>query len=258
MDDVRLGRTVRALRHKRRWRQVDLARRAGVSAALVGLLEGAHADRLTVRAVRQIATALGLRLRWDAGYRGAELGRLLDADHARLAEWLVRRLESVGWAVVAEASYNHFGERGRIDVLAYHALTRTLLVVEIKTVIVEVQDLLGGLSTKVRVAPTVARSLGCRPAAVIPCLVVSESTSNRRRLSEHERLFARLTLRGKQAVSWLAGPSAAVDGILMFVKLPDLNGVGARRAGRQRVRPKRGTSSVKESDGPTANAISGA
>jgi transcriptional regulator with XRE-family HTH domain len=258
MDDVRLGRTVRALRQKRNWRQVDLAHRAELSAALVGLLERGHADRLTVRAVRQVAQVLGLQLRWDAGYRGAELGRLLDADHARLAEWLVRRLDAIGWTVAVEASYNHFGERGRIDILAYHALTRTLLVVEIKTLIVEVQDLLGGLSTKARIAPIVARSLGFRPASVVPCLVLLETTTNRRRLSAHERLFARLAVRGRLALSWLAASSGAPDGLLLFVKLPDHHGIGARRAGRQRVRLNGVSATVFEHDRSTTSATSAA
>jgi transcriptional regulator with XRE-family HTH domain len=236
MNDGELGATVRALRHRRGWRQVDLAQRAGLSASLIGLLEAGNAERLTVRAVRRLTAALGMRLGWDAGYRGPELGRLRDADHARLSEWLVRRLEKLGWTVVAEASFNHFGERGRIDLLAYHPRSRCLLVVEVKTVIVEVQDLLGGLSVKQRVAPVVARSLGWRAAALIPVLVVAEGTTNRRRLASHERLFARLTLRGPQAVAWLRQPSGAPDGMLLFVTLPHHNRVGSRRAGRQRVR----------------------
>ncbi len=215
---------------------MDLGGKAGVSASLIGLLERGHADALSVRGLRRISSALDLRLAWDAGYRGAELARLRDADHARLAEWLTRRLEAFGWIVVPEVSFNHFGDRGRIDLLAWHAATQTLLVIEIKTVVVEIQDLLGTLHVKQRVAPGVARSLGWRPTRAVPFLAVAESTTNRRRLVAHARLFARFVLRGKGAATWLRRPDSDPGGLLMLVKLPDHSGIGVRRAGRQRVR----------------------
>ncbi|HEX5578795.1 MAG TPA: helix-turn-helix domain-containing protein [Candidatus Limnocylindria bacterium] len=153
MDDAALGAAIRALRHRRGWRQVDLALRAKVSRALLRAIEAGRLDRVSLPAVRRVASALDMLLRWDAGFRGSELARLRDADHARLAEFAVRRLERLGWIVMAEVSFNNYGERGRIDLLAYHPATRTLLVVEVKTVIVEVQSILGGLSVKQRVAP---------------------------------------------------------------------------------------------------------
>jgi transcriptional regulator with XRE-family HTH domain len=160
LNDAELGGVVRALRHQRGWRQGDLAARAGVSASLIGLLERGSAGALSVRSVRRIGSALDIRLAWDAGYRGAELARLRDADHARLAEWLARQMEPFGWTVVPEASFNHYGDRGRIDLLAFHPATHSLVAVEIKTVIAEIQDLLGTLNTKERIAPTIAQSLG--------------------------------------------------------------------------------------------------
>lgn len=224
-----------------------------MSSSLIGLLERGSADALSVRAIRRIASALEVRLQWDAGYRGAELSRLRDADHARLAEWLARRLEGLGWTVVAEASFNHYGDRGRIDVLAHHAATATLVVVEIKTVIVEIQDLIGALNTKARVAPVIARSLGWQVERSVPFLVVAETTTNRRRLGSHSRLFARLAVRGKAAVGWIRRPEGAPSGLLLLVKLPDRNGVGVRRAGRQRVRRQTVPLSVAPSRDPGAD-----
>jgi transcriptional regulator with XRE-family HTH domain len=244
VNDAELGGAIRALRHRRGWRQADLAGKAGVSASLTGLLERGRADALSVGAIRRIGSAVELRLGWDAGYRGAELARLRDADHSRLAEWLTRRLETTGWVVVPEASFNHYGDRGRIDLLAFHSATATLVVVEVKTVIAEIQDLLGALNTKNRVAPTVARSLGWRAARSIPFLVVAATTTNRRRLVAHARLFAGLGLRGKGAVAWLRQPEGAPSGLLLLVKLPNRNGVGVRRAGRQRVRHSTVSASV--------------
>jgi transcriptional regulator with XRE-family HTH domain len=249
VNDAELGGVVRALRHRRGLRQADLAGRAGVSASLLGLVERGHADALAVSSLRRIASALDLRLGWDAGFRGSELARLRDAGHARLAEWLSRRLEEFGWTVLPEVSFNQFGDRGRVDLLAYHAGTHSLLVIEIKTVIVEIQALLGSLHVKERVAPSVAHSLGWRTTRPVPCLVVAESTTNRRRLTAHSRLFARFSLRGKGAVAWLRRPDGAPGGLLLLVKLPNRNGVSGRRAGRQRVRVGKAPMSVDGSVG---------
>lgn len=245
---------MRALRYRRRWRQTDLAAKAGISASLVGLLERGGAETLSVRALRRICSALDLRLGWDAGYRGAELARLRDANHAQLAEWLNGRLEDLGWSVTPEVSFNHFGDRGRIDLMAFHAPTRTLLVVEVKTVIADIQELLGSIHVKERVAPNVARSLGWPSAGVVPCLAVAEGTTNRRRLLGHARLFARFGLRGKVAMAWLREPASSPSGLLLLVKLPDRNGAGARRAGRQRVRPSAATLNVNGSPGRARDA----
>lgn len=236
MDDAALGAALRALRHRRGWRQTDLAKRAAVSDSLVALLESGAAERLSLPAVRRIAAALDVRLRWDVGFRAQELARLRDADHARLGELLVRRLEGLGWLVVPEASFNHYGERGRIDLLAYHPTTRILLVVELKTTILDVQAALGDLSVKTRVASVVARELRWRPLAVLPLLAVAETTTNRRRIADHARLFARLSLRGRSALQWLRNPAGLPDGLLILVELPKSKDAGLRRAGRQRVR----------------------
>ena len=209
---------------------------AGVSAGVVGFLERGRADRLSVSSVRAVARALDVVLRWETGYRGAELARLRDADHSGCAELVARRLNALDWVTRAEVSFNHYGDRGRIDLVAYHPLTSTLLVIEIKTVIADVQGVLGSLDVKERVAPAAARPLGLRPRHVAAALVAVESTTNRRRLASHPLLFARFGLRGRQAAAWLRHPRPAGTALLLLVKLPDRNVVSGRRAGRQRVR----------------------
>lgn len=217
MDDAALGAAIRALRHRRGWRQVDLARRAAVSGSLVVLVEAGRLERVSSRAVRKVAAALDLRLGWDVGFRGAELARLRDQDHAGLGEIVSRLLERLGWIILPEVSFNHFGERGRIDLLAYQAATRTLLIIELKTVIVDVQATLGAISIKERVAPHVVQDLGWHPAVIASALVVRSGTTNRRRLAEHARLFAQFTLRGRAASTWLRRPTGAPDGLLLWL-----------------------------------------
>lgn len=234
MDDRRLGMCVRARRHQRGWRLVDLAAVAGVGSGVCGLLERGRVDRLSVRTARAILGALDLPLGWDLGWQRQELDRLLDADHAALAAAFARMLTSAGWLVRSEVTFNHYGDRGRIDILAFHPAARVLLVVEIKTMIVDAQDLLGTLDMKARVAG----SLGTwgRPRCVVPVIVVREGTTVRRRLAELEPLLQRYALRGRPALAWLRDPQPGPQGVLLLRPMPSGNGIDRRRAGRRRVR----------------------
>ena len=210
----------------------------------MSLLERGHVDSLSVRSLRRVAAMLDLRLEWEAGFRGGELARLRDADHARLCEWLARRLESLSWLVAPEVSFNHYGDRGRIDLLAYEPIRRVLVVIEVKTVVADIQDVLGALHVKQRIARGEARRIGWDPASVVPMLVLREGSTNRRRVAAHARLFASLAGRGHAAAGWLRRPAGVPSGLLVFVKLPDSNAIDGRRAGRQRMRLPRPRSSV--------------
>jgi transcriptional regulator with XRE-family HTH domain len=252
MNDSELGGVVRALRHRRRWRQVDLARAAGVSQTVVSDVERGRVWSMRVETIRRLVTALDIRLSWDAGYRGAELERLRDADHARVGERVANRLAAYGWLFAAEVTFNVYGDRGRIDLLAFHPSTRTLLVIEVKTVIADIQSVLGSLDQKRRVASGVARSRGWRPSVIVPMLAVLDGTTNRRRIALHQRLFGGLTLRGRSALAFLRRPTRAErspEGILLFVKLPPMRGGTGRRAGRQRMRLPAGRLSTNRASG---------
>lgn len=238
MDDRRLGRAVRALRHGRGWRLVDVAAAAGVSATACSELERGRAGRMTVHAARAIAAAVDLPLGWDVGWQRQEIDRLLDADHSALAGQLIRRLLAWGWDVRAEVSFNWYGDRGRVDLLAYHSVHRVLLVVEVKTLIVDGQALLGGLDVKARVAPRVARDLGWHPRATVPMIVVADGTTARRHVSQMAPLLARYAVRGHDALRWLRQPLDTPTGMLLLSKLPSNAGTDARRSGRRRVRRK--------------------
>ena len=251
MDDATLGRCIRMLRYRRGWRQADLGVRAGVSAGAIGLIERGWLERVSLRIVRRVASALDLRLGWDVGVRGADLARLADADHAGCADLLMRRLTTLGWLTRAEVSFNEYGDRGRIDVLAFHPPTATLLVVEVKTLIVDAQQLLGGIDVKQRIGLRVGRSLGWVAKVVVPALVVLDTTTNRRRIREHPHLFGRFALRGRRASSWLRSPGPPNAGLLIMLKLPNRKHRDRRRAGRQRVRAATPRASVSQRPGPS-------
>jgi transcriptional regulator with XRE-family HTH domain len=237
MDDAALGRAVRALRHRRGWRQIDLAVRAGVARSLISQVEHGHVARFGIRSIRRLAMALGISLGWDIGRARQDLSRLLDEDHARCGELLLDVLQHHGWLVRPEASFNHYGERGRIDLLAFHPPSGYLLVVELKTVLVDVQELVGGLDVKARVGPRVAASFGWQTRYVIPMLAILATRTNRRRVAEHPGLFARLAVRGRSARAWLRRPAAVPPtGVLLMLSVPIATGGDARPTGRQRVR----------------------
>src|SRR5918998_1134234 len=151
MDDQRLGGAFRAVRIRRAWTQRALGARSGVSASLVSLVERGHLDRVSVRVLRRIAAALEVRVDIVARWRGGELERLLNAGHAALHEALARHLADLpGWIHAPEVSFSIFGERGVIDVLAFHRPTGSLLVIELKTEIVSVEELLATMDVRMR------------------------------------------------------------------------------------------------------------
>lgn len=242
------------LRQRRGWRQVDVSAQSGVSAALIGLLERGGAGRCSVRSVRRVASVLELDLSWDVGWRGAELDRLRDRDHAAVANLVKGGLEQRGWLVEAEVSFSRYGERGRIDLLAFHPIARILLVMEIKTVVADIQQLLGGLDVKARLAPALAATRGWRGVAIVPCVVLVDGSTARRRVRDHASLFARFVLRGRAATAWLRTPTGRPTGLLLYVNLPYRNPRSVRRAGRQRVRLARSIGSVLERDDRSPSA----
>src|SRR6185295_16305946 len=137
MDDSRLGGLVRAMRIRRGWRQLDLAATAGVSTATVSRFERGHVVDMPLRTVRAIAGALEIRIELLPRSRGGDVDRIINARHAALSEAVIEWLGRFpDWVVRPEVSYSWFGERGVVDIVAWHARTRALLEVELKTSIV--------------------------------------------------------------------------------------------------------------------------
>jgi transcriptional regulator with XRE-family HTH domain len=242
---------MRLLRLRRGWRQADLAARARVSRGMVSLIERDRLDAVTVGAAQRLAETLEARLLIDVQWAGAELDRLLDAGHAALAEWLAGRLLRYGWDPRAEVSFNHFGDRGRYDLLAFHASTRALLVIEVKTAVGDLQDLLGRLDIKVRLARRAGMAFGWQPRSVIALLLLADGTTNRRRLKEHPTLFGRFGLRGAMASRWLRYPGldASPSGVLLLRKLPYANHGDLIRRHRIRKRHAQTTATSGASSG---------
>jgi DNA-binding Xre family transcriptional regulator len=200
---------MRALRLRRHWTQDQLARRASISRSAVARVEQGRGDRATVATLDRIAAALGARVMCRLLWQGEGLDRLLDADHAATVEQVVRVLTLAGWLVATEVSFNVYGERGSIDVLAFHPTSRVLLVVEVKSVVPDVQATLVTLDRKERLAFEIALVRGWQGVAVARLLVIRESRTARRRIEEHAATFGTMFPdRIGRIRSWLKEPDA--------------------------------------------------
>jgi transcriptional regulator with XRE-family HTH domain len=198
------------LRIRKRWRQDDLARRAGVTRTDVSRLERGLIARLDVEIVVRMVAALGGRLDFKVLWQGGELDRLLNHNHSALHESVARYLSSIdGWILAPEVSFGIRGERGVIDILAWHAATRTLLVIELKTEIVDLNEMLGTIDRKRRLAPEIARSRGWHATTVAVWIVVADSKTNRRRAQAHRTILrAAFGADGRRLRGWLQAPGA--------------------------------------------------
>ena len=208
MDGVRVGRVLRALRIRRSWRQADLADRVGCSQALIARVERGGSDRLTVARLERIVHALGARLVVRVDWNGEAGDRLLDADHAMLVERVVSHLRRAGWEATPEVTFAFGGERGSIDILGWHAGSATLLVIEVKSVVPDVQAMLATQDRKVRLADRIATQHGWRPLKVGSLLVIAESRTARRRVEAHAATFqARFPDRAAGVQRFIARPA---------------------------------------------------
>jgi transcriptional regulator with XRE-family HTH domain len=237
MDAVRLGRAIRALRRRRGWRQIDLADAAGVSHDTVSRVENGRLAGLLFGTVDRIATALGATIMVDLRWRGGALDRLLDERHATLGGAMTRRLRRRGWEIQAEVSYSHYGERGSIDLLGWHAASGSLMVIELKTQLASIEETLRKHDEKVRLAPRIAWDrFGWRARQLGRLLVLpAENTARRRVARTSDVLDVALPARGAVINEWLARPVGSLSGLL-FVPLADEVRTKQRRATPHRVR----------------------
>lgn len=233
MDPVRFGLTVRALRRRKGMTQQELADRAGVSQSAVSRVERGGVRLLTILVIERIAIAMdataSVRLYWH----GEELDRLLDAAHAGLVDRVITILRSRGWEVIPEATFSVYGERGAIDVLAYHPGHGALLVIEVKSVVPDMQAMLAGIDRKVRLAPGLARSRGWDVRSVSRLLVLPEDRTARRRLDQFAATIDQvMPLRTRAIRRWLQAPGTEIGGVLFLPFSQDTT--GRHRAGRRK------------------------
>lgn len=242
MDPLRFGRQYRALRVHQGRRQQDVSDESGLSRSLIAAIDRGQIEGVTigalVRAARALDADVDLRLWW----RGGGLDRLVDEAHAAIVEAIVARLRRHGWLVEIEVSFSIWGERGSIDVLAFHPGRGALLVVEVKSAITDSQATIHGLDRKARLALEI---VGDRPWAVrhvSRLLDVGDTDRSRRRVAGLGVTYGTAFPVGGRAVRrWLADPAAALPAGLLFVSYDSHGSTTRTSAGRERVRrPRKG------------------
>jgi transcriptional regulator with XRE-family HTH domain len=216
MDDHRCGGAFRAVRIKRGWTQQALADRAGTSRTTISRIERGHLGTFSVGALRRVAAALDIRVDLVPRWRAGDLDRLLNAKHSQLHEMVARWFASElpAWVLAPEVSYAIYGERGVIDIVAWHPGRRAILVIELKTDIVDVNQLIGKVGEKARLIRQIVKDRGWDPLAISTWVIVAAGRTNRARLAAHQSVVrAAFPAGGRAMRGWLADPRGSIAGL---------------------------------------------
>ena len=240
MNLVRLGLAVRALRRRHGWRQIDLARRAGVSQQAISRLERGRAQSTSFATADRVVGTVGADLDVVVRWRGGAVDRLLDERHAALSGVVSDRLATHGWNIHPEVSYAEYAERGSIDVLAIDEANRIVVVVEVKTELLSIEATLRKHDEKCRLAPRIVHGrFGMSgPWRTCGLLVLPDTGASRRRVAAHAAVLDRVyPLRGRELSGWLRDRSPREGGGgLLFLPLTHGGSSGRSTSSPHRVR----------------------
>jgi transcriptional regulator with XRE-family HTH domain len=252
VDDQRLGTAIRQVRIRRGLRQLDIARAAGVSQATISRIERGHLAPLSFDVVRSVGSVLDIRVEAVARWRAGDIDRMLNARHSALHELVARRFAGLpDWETRPEVSFAIYAERGVVDLLAFHAGRAMLLVIELKTDIADVNELLGTVDRKRRNGVEIARGLGwpaVRGDRVSVWIIVAEGATNRRRLAAHRSMLrAGFPVDGRHIGPWLRDPREPVRALSIWsdshrqtarTSLHAVRRVATRQSGRSEASPR--------------------
>jgi hypothetical protein len=218
MDPLRIGRTLRAIRLGARstqeaHRQAGWRQPGGVFRA-----ERGGVPELKLATLQRIVSELGGQLVVEIRFQGGRADRLIDRAHAAIVEVVIATLQAAGWETRVEFSFNVFGERGSVDVLGWHAATRTLLIVEVKSRFTDLQAMLLSLGRKLRLVPEeVRRQIGWDPVETGRIVVAPGTTENRNVINRHRPIFgATLPAGAREIRRWIRDPSGPVAGVWLL------------------------------------------
>ena len=238
MDALRLGAVYRAVRIRRGWRQCDLAAAAGVSTSTVSRIERGHIGSLSVDSLLRVGAALDIRVDVVPRWRGGELDRMIAAGHSAMHETMATEFRGTEWLVAPETTFSIYGERGVIDILAFHPPTGALLVIELKTDLVDVQALIGSVDRYRRLAPQLARDRGWTVNSVSCWVVLRETPANHRRLAAHATVLrTAFPQDGRRIRGWLQRPDGVISALSFLSDSHPRTSI-ATSSGVQRVRQR--------------------
>jgi hypothetical protein len=190
---------------------------------------------MTLAAIRKVAATLDVRVELLPRGRGADLDRLLSARHSALHESVARALahDFPAWMMASEESFAIWGERGIIDLLLWHPGRRALLIIEFKTELVDVGDLLGTMDRRRRLAAVIAEQRGWFARTVSAWIIVAESRTNQRRIAEHRTVLRNAyPANGRQMRRWLTDPVGPIAALSLWAETTRGSTAPVRRVGR--------------------------
>jgi transcriptional regulator with XRE-family HTH domain len=187
-----IGRTIRHTRLASRITQLQLASAVGLSQTEISAIERAIYPDLPLSTAERVLDALDIRIELRL-VPPFVVGRneTRDEAHARCVGYVARRLEDAGWQVAREVPVGGSRWRGFIDILAFHPDARLLVIVEIKTEIVDVGEIDRQLSAYEREAWSAAHGFGWRPTSAIGALVLLGTEENEETVRRHRDVFER-------------------------------------------------------------------
>lgn len=239
MDIIRLGSVFRAVRIRKGWRQVDVAFAARVSQAMISRIERGHLRHVSVAVLLKVAEALEVRIDVLPRWRGGDLDRMLNAGHAALHNRVAQLFAGTPWLLAPENTFAFYGERGVIDILAFHRDIGALLIIELKTDLVDVQQLMTAVDRYRRLAPRIARERGWHVRSVSVWAALRDTKTNRRRAAEHAAVL-RLAFPGdgRSVRRWLRTPNGALAALSFIADGTNRPGA-ASSSGVRRVRRRK-------------------
>jgi hypothetical protein len=185
----------------------------------VSRVERGQIPELTLATLRRVAAALEIRLELLPRGRGAELDRLLSERHSALHESVAKALarDFPAWVMASEVSFSIWGERGVIDLVLWHPEHRALLIIEFKTELVDVGDLLSTMDRRQRLAAQIVKSRHWHPRVVATWVVLAASRTNARRLGEHRTVLRTAFPAGVREIRrWLRDPVRSVAALSLW------------------------------------------
>jgi transcriptional regulator with XRE-family HTH domain len=169
------GQLVRDGRVRLSMTAIELAERAHVSRQMVGDIERAETNP-TLGTLERVFAALNMEVDLMSRAPQVMLGdspKQRDSAHAIMSGYVQRRLEADGWEVHREVRIDSGRYHGWIDLVAFHADSATLLIVEIKTIIDDLGGIERSMDWYVREVPSrVLKAFGWRPKRFVPWLLV--------------------------------------------------------------------------------------
>ena len=210
------GRASRNTRLRLDLTQQAVAAAARISRGYLARVESGCANP-SLALMERLAEVLGLRLELTATPPiFLTERRSHDLVHARCSGAVDRRLTAAGWVVEREVDVSEGRVHGWIDLLAFHARTATLVIVEVKTRLDDVGAMERQMSWCERHAWPAARRLHWVPRNASAWLVALWSEEVERAIAANPETFAAFPRRADEMLSAVRGMPIAGRGLALL------------------------------------------